>query len=168
MNNKLNELIEQVHEICGAWGMYEEGQSDELKQLLYAAGEAGELAIAIAKNDHEQIKDGIGDTLVCLINAAKLSFDSCASEHVASAFQQTMHPINEIGALISTIGLLIDDITWGEESYGDDRYRSTCWALINTAKSYNLTIEECLQQAINEISKRTGKFVNGIFVKDQK
>ena len=34
MSNKLNELISRVHEICGAWGMYEEGQSSEIKQLL--------------------------------------------------------------------------------------------------------------------------------------
>ena len=165
---KLEDQIKRVHEICGSWGMYEEGQSSEIKQLLYAAGEAGELAIAIAKNDIEGIKDGIGDTLVCLINAERLNFDLCSSAKVESACQQEMHPINEIGYLISKIGSLIDEIAWGEESCGDEGYRSACGALINTAKSYNLTIEECLQQAINEISKRTGKFVNGVFVKDQK
>lgn len=157
MNNKLNELIEQVHEICGSWGMYEEGQSTELKQLLYAAGEAGELAIAIAKNDIEGIKDGIGDTFVCLINAAKLA----GFEIVSGWSAARTDPEYGMSRVLNKIAYLLTD------KRQDLDYDAATSQLNDLAATYNLTISECLQQAINEISKRTGKFVNGVFVKDQ-
>ena len=37
--------------------------------------------------------------------------------------------------------------------------------LIILAQQNNLTLEECLEQAYNEIKDRTGKTVNGVFVK---
>lgn len=158
MSNKLNELISQVHDICGAWGMYEEGQSSEIKQLLYAAGEAGEIAIAIAKNDVYGIKDGIGDTLVCLINAAKLGgFEVelwwCTAKTGPEYCMSRV--LNKIAYLLTGKGQDFD-------------YDAATRKLNDLAATYNLTISECLQQAINEISKRTGKFVNGVFVKDKK
>lgn len=39
--------------------------------------------------------------------------------------------------------------------------------LIIQAKMQGLTIEECLESVYNIISKRTGKMVDGIFVKDE-
>lgn len=38
--------------------------------------------------------------------------------------------------------------------------------LIIQAKMQNLKLEECLESAYNVIAKRTGKMVNGVFVKD--
>ena len=38
--------------------------------------------------------------------------------------------------------------------------------LIIQAKMQDLKLEECLESAYNVISKRTGKMVNGVFVKD--
>jgi len=38
--------------------------------------------------------------------------------------------------------------------------------LIIQAKMQDITLEECLESAYNVISKRTGKIVNGQFVKD--
>jgi NTP pyrophosphatase (non-canonical NTP hydrolase) len=40
--------------------------------------------------------------------------------------------------------------------------------IIIQAKMQGLTIEECLQSAYDVISKRTGKMVNGQFIKDNK
>jgi len=39
--------------------------------------------------------------------------------------------------------------------------------LTNLAELHGITIEECIQEAYNVISKRTGKMVNGTLVKDQ-
>jgi NTP pyrophosphatase (non-canonical NTP hydrolase) len=39
--------------------------------------------------------------------------------------------------------------------------------LIIQAKMQDLSLEECLESAYNVISKRTGKMVNGQFVKDK-
>ena len=38
--------------------------------------------------------------------------------------------------------------------------------LINIAERNNLTIEDCLEQAWNDIKDRKGKMVDGIFVKE--
>ena len=38
--------------------------------------------------------------------------------------------------------------------------------LTNLAELHGITIEECIQEAYNVISKRTGKMINGTFVKD--
>jgi len=38
--------------------------------------------------------------------------------------------------------------------------------LTSIAKFENLNIEDCIQSAYNVIAKRTGKMVNGTFVKD--
>lgn len=46
--------------------------SDSKTQLLKAMSELGELADAINKRDRDGIVDGLGDTLVCLINVAAL------------------------------------------------------------------------------------------------
>ena len=129
-----------------------------LKQLLYAAGEAGELAIAIAKNDIEGIKDGIGDTLVCLINAAKL-----AGFEIENGWPAVRtDPEYCISRVLNRIAYLLTD------KRRDLDYDAATRQLNDLAATYEMSLAECLQQAINEISKRTGKFVNGVFVKDQK
>ncbi len=38
--------------------------------------------------------------------------------------------------------------------------------LINLASMYGVSLEECLQQAYDEIKHRKGEMVNGIFVKE--
>lgn len=38
--------------------------------------------------------------------------------------------------------------------------------LIGICKMYNLDFDGCLNRAYEEISKRTGKMINGVFVKD--
>lgn len=40
--------------------------------------------------------------------------------------------------------------------------------LILLAKQYKLTLDECLNHAYNEIKDRTGKTVDGTFIKDNK
>ena len=38
--------------------------------------------------------------------------------------------------------------------------------MINAAKFHNLSIVECLEHSFNEIKNRTGKMVNGMYIKD--
>jgi phosphoribosyl-ATP pyrophosphohydrolase len=47
-----------------------------------------------------------------------------------------------------------------------DGIGDTAVTLILLADMYGWTLEECLLHAYNVISKRTGKMVNGVFVKD--
>ena len=48
-----------------------------------------------------------------------------------------------------------------------DGIGDTMVTLILLANMYGWTLEECLQVAYDVISKRTGKMVNGTFVKDR-
>lgn len=77
--------------------------ADSFKQFAKVAEEFGEIAAALARDDKEELRDAIGDTVVTLIILAK---------------QQGMD------------------------------------------------LEDCLQTAYDVIKGRTGKTVNGIFVKD--
>jgi len=41
------------------------------------------------------------------------------------------------------------------------------WYFMNQAKMQNVSLERCLEGAYNVISKRTGRMINGTFVKDK-
>jgi NTP pyrophosphatase (non-canonical NTP hydrolase) len=56
-------------------------------QLLKMFSEAGELADATIKRDMAQIKDGVGDVLVCLINYCALQ-DIDLTECLALAYDE--------------------------------------------------------------------------------
>ena len=79
-------------------------EADSSRQFLKVVEEIGEVADALAKDKPEELKDGIGDTVVTLIILAQQN---------------------------------------------------------------NLTLEECLETAYNEIADRKGKMVNGVFVKEE-
>ena len=93
--------FQQIRDWANARGIYKSG--DPKTQFLKLQEEAGEVARAILKEDKLETIDGLGDTLVVLINLAALC-------------------------------------------------------------GYNL--EDCLAEAYDVISKRTGKMHNGTFVKD--
>ncbi len=77
--------------------------ADSFKQFAKVAEEFGEIAAALARNNEDELRDAIGDTVVTLIILAKQN---------------------------------------------------------------SMDLEECLQCAYDEIKDRTGKTVNGIFVKE--
>ena len=59
-------------------------------QLLKAMSELGELADATIKDDLGQIKDGVGDVMVCLINYCALQ-DINLVDCMYSAFREIQH-----------------------------------------------------------------------------
>jgi NTP pyrophosphatase (non-canonical NTP hydrolase) len=96
-----DELINNVFTWADEKGLIKE--ENATKQMLKVVEEVGETAGALAKNNRDELKDGIGDSFVTLIILA-----------------------NQCG----------------------------------------YTPSECLQAAWDEIKGRTGKTVNGVFVKD--
>jgi hypothetical protein len=44
--------------------------------------------------------------------------------------------------------------------------RMMMYLLVLIAKHYNLTVEDCWRSAYRIIAARTGKVVNGVFIKD--
>jgi len=153
MNTLLLEC-ERTKIICGGWGMYITGNTTAVAQRKYAILEACEILEAEMKGDIAEIKDGIGDTLVCLINEATLSgLNIQLLLHTASnAPQFDIGTTNLIHAM-SSAGATI----------------SECIAkLESVAGKYRLNLLECLEAANNVISKRKGQFINGVFIKEMR
>jgi len=90
-----------IREWANERGLYENG--DPKTQALKLVEEVGEIARAVLKDDFDEVVDGIGDSVVVLVNLAEL---------------------------------------------------------------HGISIEACIASAYEVISKRTGKMVNGTFVKD--
>ena len=63
---------------------------------------------------------------------------------------------------------LFDAIAAGDKEEAKDAIGDIIVTLIMQAEWWGLEIEECLQAAYDVISKRTGKMVNGQFVKESK
>lgn len=97
----MDELVFSVEQWSKDKGL---DKADSSKQFLKVTEEVGEVAAALARSDMNELKDGIGDTIVTLIILAQQN---------------------------------------------------------------GMTIEECLSQAYGVISKRSGKMVNGVFVKSE-
>lgn len=70
MSENLNELFKAVEQ----WGLDRQiiQNSSMQAQFLKLVSEIGELGDAIAKNDHEEIDDAIGDSIVVLIMIAAI------------------------------------------------------------------------------------------------
>lgn len=152
MKNK----FDRVREICGAWGLYEAGASSERAQLLKALSEIGELADSILKSDREQAKDDIGDILVCVINANEISGYGGS---IAIGWMPKLVSVDDsLSDMLSEIAQALVGEWWNRNVV----FRCLC----AIAKSFELTIDECLDQAISVIEKRKGKIINGAFVKD--
>lgn len=98
---KMNVLVAQVEQWSKDKGL---DQAESSKQFLKVVEEVGEVASALARGQHAELKDGIGDVVVTLIILAQQN---------------------------------------------------------------GLTIEDCLQTAYEVISKRTGKMIDGVFVKSE-
>jgi len=71
---------------------------------------------------------------------------------------------DQLAKLIQEMGELSDNICKGK-NVADD-IGDMIVVLINIAERNGLTIEDCLEQAWNDIKDRKGKMIDGIFVKE--
>jgi NTP pyrophosphatase (non-canonical NTP hydrolase) len=71
---------------------------------------------------------------------------------------------SQFAKLIQEAGELSDNICKGKDIADD--IGDMIVVLINIAERNNLTIEQCLEQAWDDIKDRKGKMVDGVFVKE--
>lgn len=71
---------------------------------------------------------------------------------------------DQVLKLIQEMGELSDNVCKGNDIRDD--VGDMLVVLINIAKRNNLTLENCLEVAWNDIKDRKGKMVDGIFVKE--
>ena len=71
---------------------------------------------------------------------------------------------SQFAKLIQEAGELSDNICKGKDIADD--IGDMIVVLINIAERNNLTIEQCLEKAWNDIKDRKGRMVDGVFVKE--
>ena len=124
------------------------------KQRLKLIEECGELASAVLKNDVKLQKDAIGDVFVVLV---------ILSEQIGFQliFDELFTHTNSVDKF-DIIYELLSEVYDGEFS---NIYQSIDW-LYEISCDLKLDLTECANIAWNEIKDRTGKTVDGTFIKD--
>ena len=119
------------------------------KQRLKLLEEVGETAAAILKNNHEGVKDGIGDIFVVLVILAEQ-----LSEEILFDMNGVAKDNDE------DFVFLFDNIINPKRLYFSISY------LNDICKKLDLKLAECANLAWNEIKDRKGNTINGTFIKN--
>jgi hypothetical protein len=119
------------------------------KQRLKLLEEVGETAAAILKNNHGEIKDGIGDIFVVLVILAEQLSEKILFDINGVAKDDDQDFI-----------FLFDNIINSRRIYFSLAY------LNDICTKLNLDLTECANLAWNEIKDRTGQTIDGNFIKN--
>lgn len=123
------------------------------KQTLKVLEEIGETAGAYLKGNREELIDGIGDVAVTLIILGAMR----GHEITILDFQRDNQTF--LMSVVEATTFYSQDL--------DEHYLKMAYTHLDLfAKSQDLELGDCLQSAYNVIAKRTGKMVNGTFIKD--
>ena len=171
MNKTIQELVPLIQEWAKEREIFD--KSTPFDQLLKTHEEVGELIKACYDNDKPAIQDAIGDTMICLINYCKfIELDVINGIKQAVELSSELEIILLVMGVYSSLGKLISINMWEKDGELSEtsgiRVFSIVYYLNNIARLENTTLEECLNIAYNEIKNRTGKMINGKFVKDEK
>ena len=177
-NLTIKELVPLIHQWAKERGIFD--NSTPFDQLLKTHEEFGELIKACYDNDKPAIQDAIGDVMVTLINYCYFVFKNkyYAIEIINARYMfesdsfEGSSTINYLGYITKLLFILFDEEFLLQENSNHTRnvfFRlSHISQLIEKiAQDNNTTIEECLNIAYNEIKNRTGRIINGKFVKDE-
>lgn len=173
----IQELVPLIHQWAKERGIFD--KSTPFDQLLKTHEEVGELIKACYDNDKPAIQDAIGDVMVTLINYCYFVFKNkdftieiINVRYMFDSFEGAS-TINYLGYINKTlIGLFNEEFLLQEYSNLPRnvffRLSHISQLLEKIAQDKNTTLEECLNIAYNEIKNRTGRIINGKFIKDEK
>ena len=119
------------------------------KQRLKLLEEVGETAAAILKNNHEGVKDGIGDIFVVLV---------ILSEQLSEEILFEMDGVEKDND--EDFVFLFDNIINPKRLYFSLAY------LNDICRKLNLDLTECANIAWSEIKDRKGQTIDGTFIKN--
>ena len=175
-NLTIQELVPLIQEWAKEREIYKKITS--FNQLLKTHEEVGELIKACYDDDRPAIQDAIGDTMICLINYCYFVFKNkdyaieiINARYMFDSFEGSS-TINYLGYITKMLIILFNEEFLLQENSNHTRnvfFRlSHISQLIEKiAQDNNTTLEECLNIAYNEIKNRTGRIINGKFVKDE-
>ena len=98
------------------------------------------------------------------VNEVDILIESIAKWHHDRNLIEGSDDKSQFAKLIQEAGELSDNICKGNDI--SDYIGDMIVVLINIAERNNLSIQECLQQAWDDIKDRKGRMVDGVFVKE--
>lgn len=130
--------------------------------------EVSELVYAIAQEDLTEIADGVGDVCVTLIIQCRMRDWSMAEviQHYSDCVDcsDCITELN-ICATQMTAALHLVDAGRVEPDRLKREIARLFWTCKAVADDHDLTVDDCIELAYNEIVDRKGKMEGGVFVK---
>ena len=172
----IQELVPLIQEWAKERGIFD--KSTPFDQLLKTHEEVGELIKACYDNDKPAIQDAIGDVMVTLINYCyKKKIDvleqindvlNIGDETKEDKVILSLYTLRELSSLMNSTFITMGRTYEEQPKTIFFNFSYIIYYLNNIAILENTTLEECLNLAYNEIKDRTGRMINGKFVKDEK
>lgn len=159
---EFDEFKQNVQRWATERGIYE--HSTPTAQALKAVSEMGETADAVIKDERDKLKDGIGDTVVCLVNLARMTGVEINHRH-----NYSMEPATHVAAAASAmVGLAaLNTVEPMQRLHLSLAIGSAMEALDVLAQAVELDFMDCCYAAWQEIKDRKGRMVaGGAFVKE--
>ena len=177
-----NELIDLVNKWAEDKGIHKE--ANFFTQIMKTYEEIGEIVESLDKNDKEALSDGIGDSIVTLINASWFLGDDkfksfIEKKDVAINFIKTNYGENSLKVSVENIikdlmselaSIFMEYVNVKNPNFESIEFSITkiLFNLEVLCYNYKLDFTECLNGAYEIISKRTGHMSsNGQFIKDK-
>ena len=143
---------------------------DPKRQWLKLQSEFGELCDALAKNDKDEFIDAVGDMMVVLTG---LTVQTGSDYRLASICDVELEDRNEkIYYLLYRINANIGHLIFAQ--LGDNQsileHNAMYWLMAELERLMRLkqlSLYDCYETAYNVISKRKGKTVDGVFIKEE-
>ena len=172
----IQELVPLIQEWAKERGIFD--KSTPFDQLLKTPEEVGELIKACYDNDKPAIQDAIGDTMVCLLNYCYfMKIDAwiqindvlnIGDEIKEDKVILSLYTLRELSSLMNNTFITMGRMYEEQPKTIFFNFSYIIYYLNNIAFLEGTTLETCLNIAYNEIKNRTGKMINGKFVKDEK
>lgn len=178
----IEELINLVNQWAKDKGIHEKGNF--FTQIMKTYEEIGEIIESLDKNDKEALSDGIGDSVVTLINASWFLGDDkfksfIEKKDVAINFIKTNYGENSLKVSVENIikdlmselaSIFMEYVNVKNPNFESIEFSIT--KILSNLEvlcyNYKLDFTECLNGAYEIISKRTGHMSsNGQFIKDK-
>lgn len=178
----IEELINLVNQWAKDKGIHEKGNF--FTQIMKTYEEIGEIIESLDKNDKEALSDGIGDSVVTLINASWFLGDDkfksfIEKKDVAINFIKTNYGENSLKVSVKNIikdlmselaSIFMEYVNVKNPNFESIEFSIT--KILSNLEvlcyNYKLDFTECLNGAYEIISKRTGHMSsNGQFIKDK-
>ena len=141
---------------------------DSGKQILKLVEEFGELVQGHLKNNVDQIKDSIGDMMVVMIifcQQENIRIKDALNRTSVGLFNE--RHLKDVDSCLKFTLRHISQLADRPRFWPELDLAAITDSIANIGGAYDLTVEECLRVAYEEIKDRKGKMVNGVFVKEE-